>query len=155
MLWAVLTIVSTSSIISFCLFLLLDLTASTKQHDKCHSNNCKLTDLSNHITARFCWIIFIQYSFFSVIIIILSNSVLAFLSAINCLASTIMIVNNLNVLYLYQRYWYEYNQKKIKSKRFFIYDYIDFKSVLYICKSRLGLYWFHNIFIKLNIQWLL
>lgn len=79
---AVFTIVSISSIISDCLFLSSDLTASIKQHHKWSWRSCTFTDFNNHITARFCWITLIQYWSFSTIEMIFSKELFAFLREI-------------------------------------------------------------------------
>ncbi len=81
---AVFTIVNTSSIILSIFFLSSALTASTKQQWRCPSKSCKFIFFNNPITAKFCCTISIQYSFFSAMITILSNRLLAFLKAISC-----------------------------------------------------------------------
>ncbi len=78
--WAVFTIVRISWIISFCLFLSLDLIESTKQHPKWSSKSWRFTDLRSPTTARFCWITLMQYWSLSIIEMIFSNELLAFLS---------------------------------------------------------------------------
>jgi hypothetical protein len=75
--------VNNSSIISSIFSALLDFAAVKKQDHRCFSNNLRFADFTKPIAARFCCITSIQYLSSSIILIVFSNDVLAFLSQIN------------------------------------------------------------------------